>query len=139
MTRGRKPNLPKDGPPTEPADVPAPPDHLDEAAAAEFVRVAAELGTVGLIEQVDRAALAAYCVAWSRWISAEIAVAEMGTVVKSPTGFPIQNPHLSIANKAMTQIKSFAVEFGFTPAARVRVAQMMDPPDDNAATEEPAT
>jgi P27 family predicted phage terminase small subunit len=133
---GRKPNLPTDGPPSTAAEIPDPPEHLDEVAAAEFVRTAAELATVGLVEQVDRAALAAYCQAWSRWVAAEIAVGEMGLVVKSPTGFPIANPYLSIANKALSQIKAFAVEFGFTPAARVRVAQMMDAPDE--PQEEPA-
>ena len=38
-----------------------------------------------------------------RWQAATIKVQELGEVVKSPSGYPIQNPWLAIANKAFEQ------------------------------------
>lgn len=41
---------------------------------------------------------------------------------KSPTGFPIQSPYVSIANRQAEIMVRVASEFGFTPASRVRIA-----------------
>ena len=130
--RGRKP-IPtalkllrgtKRGPDDEPqpeAALPECPEHLTEEAKAEWNRLAAELHQLGLLTRIDRAALAAYCVTWSRWVSAERQIAEQGEVVKSPNGYPIQNPYLSVANEALRQMKSFLTEFGLTPSSRTRI------------------
>jgi hypothetical protein len=40
----------------------------------------------------------------------------MGTMVKSPSGFPIQSPYLAIANRQSEIMMQIASEFGFTPA-----------------------
>jgi P27 family predicted phage terminase small subunit len=42
--------------------------------------------------------------------------------IRSPNDYPMQNPWLPIANKAMRQMHSFLAEFGMTPSARARVA-----------------
>jgi P27 family predicted phage terminase small subunit len=102
--------------------VPDAPTHLSDMARAEWDRITVELEAAGLLAQVDRAALAAYCVAWGRWVDAEAKVAELGTVIKAPSGYPIQSPYLAIANKAMEQMKVFLVEFGMTPSSRARIA-----------------
>lgn len=101
--------------------IPTCPQHLDEAARTEWERISAELAALGVLTRIDRAALAGYCQAWSRWERAERLVHDMGEVVKSPNGFPVANPYLAIANKALKQIKEFAVEFGLTPSSRTRV------------------
>ena len=76
-----------------------------EQAREEWARMICELSASGIRAIVNRAALAAYCVAWSRWRKAELAIADTGgEVVKSPSGFPIQNPWLSIANRAISQM-----------------------------------
>ncbi|MSP83823.1 MAG: phage terminase small subunit P27 family [Alphaproteobacteria bacterium] len=76
----------------------------------------------GLLTRDDRALLAAYCVAWSRWVEAERHVAAYGTIVEAPrTGLPMANPHLAIANKAMEQVTKIGSEFGLTPASRARI------------------
>jgi len=99
------------------------PKHLDKTARAEWKRVSAELSTTGLLTTVDRAALAAYCAAWSRWVDAELNIQKFGTVIKSPkSGFPIQNPYVGIANTALDQMRKFAVEFGMTPSSRSRIS-----------------
>jgi phage terminase small subunit len=42
-------------------------------------------------------------------------------MIKSPTGFPIQSPYLSIANRQAEIMMRIASEFGFTPASRSRI------------------
>ena len=58
------------------AAMPRCPDHLDHVARKEWRRLATPLHTAGLLTLADRAALAAYCQAWSRWVEAEQKLAE---------------------------------------------------------------
>jgi P27 family predicted phage terminase small subunit len=102
--------------------IPTCPKHLDKVAKAEWKRVAGELAATGLLTTVDRAALAAYCSAWSRWVTAEEAIQKFGMVIKSPkSGFPIQNPYVGVANTALDHLRKFASEFGMTPSSRSRI------------------
>jgi P27 family predicted phage terminase small subunit len=106
----------------KPTGVPTCPRHLDDDAKKEWKRISAELITLGLLTSVDRAALAGYCVAWSRWIAAELQIQKFGTVIKSPkSGFPIPSPYVGIANVAMDHMRKFSIEFGLTPASRSKV------------------
>jgi hypothetical protein len=54
-------------------------------------------------------------------------IQKYGTMVKSPTGYPIQSPYLSIANRQAELMMRVASEFGFTPASRSRISA--PPPD----------
>jgi P27 family predicted phage terminase small subunit len=105
----------------QPSGIPTCPRHLNKEARAEWRRISKELITIGLLTRIDRAALASYCMAYARWIEAEENVAKFGHVVKAPSGYPIQNPYLSIANTCLDQIRKFGVEFGLTPASRSRL------------------
>jgi P27 family predicted phage terminase small subunit len=110
--------------------LPRPPAHLSAPAKREWRRVGRLLLTLGLVSDLDRGALAAYCQAWGRWVEAEESLKRYGVVVKSPSGFPMQSPFLAIANKAMEQMRQFLGEFGMTPASRTRVhAEPPDAPD----------
>ena len=80
-----------------------------------------ELLDLGILTTVDRAVLAGYCVAYARWAEAETQVSKLGPVVKTAGGNLIQNPYLSIANKALEQMTKLAAEFGMTPSSRSRV------------------
>lgn len=105
-----------------PGGIPACPTHLDREARAEWKRIARELTGLGLLTSVDRAALAAYCAAYSRWVKAEEQVQKFGLVIKSPkSGYPIANPYVGIANTALDQMRRFLIEFGMTPASRSRI------------------
>ena len=64
--------------------IPECPSHLDEEARAEWGRIAPELATMGVLARIDRAALAAYCQAWSRWVKAEGEIRKHDLVVKAP-------------------------------------------------------
>jgi P27 family predicted phage terminase small subunit len=91
-----------------------------------------ELKALGLVTVIDRAALSAYCVLWSRWIDAEAKVREKGFVVRGSEG-PVLNPYLRVAARALEQMKAMLIEFGMTPSSRTRVAAnpvVEDDPDD---------
>ena len=117
---GKRP-LNEHEPQPEPA-VPECPEHLSAEAKREWERITAHLMRLGLLTEIDRAALAAYCQTYARWIEAEQHIAQLGLVVKAPrTGYPIQNPYLPIANKALEHMRNFLTEFGMTPASRSRI------------------
>ena len=111
---------------------PNPPEHLTEAALTEWDRIVGELVALGILTDLDRGALAAYCQAYGRWSAAETALARMaardtvtdGLIVKTRSGNLIQNPLVGAANKAMADMVRYAAEFGLTPSARTRVAGM---------------
>lgn len=109
-----------------PDGVPTCPKHLDKTARVEWRRISRELLALGLLTSIDRAALAAYCMAWSRWARAEEKVQQTGEVIKSSkSGYPIQNPYVGVANTAMDHMRKLLVEFGMTPASRSRI--QLDP------------
>lgn len=83
--------------------------------------MAGELLRLGILTTIDRAALVAYCQAWARWVEAEAQVAKLGVIVKTTNGNLIQNPYLSVANRAMDQVRKLAAEFGMTPSSRSRI------------------
>lgn len=136
MSRGRKPKptaiKQRDGNPGKrplnecepipPLGIPTCPEFLDESARAEWHRCVAILQEMGILTTADRAALAAYCVAYGRWVDAEEQVRKFGPIVKSPDkGFPMQSPYLSIANHALETMRRLMVEFGMTPSSRSRI------------------
>lgn len=111
--------------PSEPkpaAKAPACPAHVQGEARKEWRRIVRELSAVGIVTQLDRAALTAYVTAWQRWIEAEEQLRKLGPIVKAPSGFPIQNPYLAVANKAIEQVIKISAEFGLTPSSRSRVS-----------------
>ena len=112
------------------SDLPPPPDHLDEYARDEWFRICQGLYNMGLLFDVDRAAFAAYCQAYSRWKTAEEEMQKRvkkggplaGLVDVTKAGNIIQNTLVGIANKAAGDMVRYAAEFGLTPAARARLA-----------------
>jgi P27 family predicted phage terminase small subunit len=130
----------------EPKPAPAIPDcpaELGEVARREWDRLASELGRLKLLTPLDRAALAAYCGAYALWAEAMEAIRKYGTMVKSPSGYPIQSPYVSIANRQAEIMMRYASEFGFTPASRSRISMPADQEPDlfdipNGSTDEAA-
>lgn len=148
MTKGRKPTplevkrllgnpgkrpLPAPGP-RPPTKRPRCPKHLEGEARREYRRLAKLLEGLGLVSELDRAALAAYATAWARWIEAEQALKAEGPVVKAPSGYPVQNPWLPVANRAIAQVVKLLAEFGLTPAARARLGAAAGRPADDLET-----
>jgi P27 family predicted phage terminase small subunit len=101
--------------------VPDCPPELGPVAQREWHRLIGELAALRLVTNLDRAALAAYCAAYGMWAEATEAIQKYGTMIKSPTGFPIQSPYVAIANRQAEIMMRIASEFGFTPASRGRI------------------
>jgi P27 family predicted phage terminase small subunit len=112
----------------EPA-VPECPAELGPVAHREWDRLVGELAALRLLTNLDRAALAAYCGAYALWAESMEAIQKYGTMIKSPSGYPVQSPYVAIANRQAEIMMRIASEFGFTPVSRSRIL--------TAAPEEP--
>lgn len=97
------------------------PSHLSEKAQIEWKRIERELRSMGLLASADSDALAMYCESYVTWMDAMEQVRKLGTIVKSPSGYPIQNPYLAVANSAQKQMQQLLGQFGMTPASRTNL------------------
>lgn len=126
---GKRP-LPEHEAQAEPK-LPPPLPHLSAAAKKEWRRTGKRLLALGLVTEIDSAALGIYCQAYGRWSEAEEQLTKFGTVIKAPSGFLVQSPYLAIANKCMEQMMKALVEFGMSPSSRSRVHAAKDTGRDN--------
>lgn len=108
--------------------LPKPPEHLSDEEKAKWKSIVRELYPLGLVTSIDKDALAMYCVIFIRWTKAEKIVREKGEIIKTAAGNIVQNPYLSIANRALEQLNKLNAEFGMTPSSRSRVKT--DLPDE---------
>ena len=138
---GKRP-LNESEPRPDPA-IPECPPELGELAHREWNRLVGELAVLNMLTNLDRAALAAYCGAYALWAEATQAIQKYGVMIKSPSGYPVQSPYVSVANRQAEIMMRIASEFGFTPASRSRIStrpdteptlfdQLGDYPDDPA-------
>ncbi|MCE9635850.1 MAG: phage terminase small subunit P27 family [Planctomycetes bacterium] len=97
------------------------PPVLQGEAKAEWRRMGKKLHALGLLSEIDGAALTTYCLTWARLVDAEGKLRQHGAVVISPNGFPVQSPYLAVATKATEQLVRILVEFGMTPSSRSRI------------------
>lgn len=102
---------------------PSCPKHLVGEARREWTRMSKQLFDLGLLTEIDRAALAGYCQAWARWVQAEeeMSKKDFKMISLTDSGYPVVSPWMGIATQAMKQMLRFLTEFGMTPAARSRV------------------
>lgn len=125
------------------------PSWLDKEAKKEWRRIAPQLEKLGLLTQIDMAALVIYCESWSLYKRAMIFIHENGEsrvkyerdedgqIMKDEEGQPLIKsitvyPEVLRAEKATETIRRFCQEFGFTPAARSRIqVPGADEPDDD--------
>lgn len=137
-----RPSRRNDAEPKVAIAMPDAPDHLSAEARAEWDRVCKEMFDAGILSNLDRASLAAYCQAYGRWVQAERALARMaerdglshGLMIKTKSGNAIQNPLVGSANKAMSDMVRYAAEFGLTPSARSRIVALDRKEDEDPFT-----
>jgi P27 family predicted phage terminase small subunit len=116
--------------PERPAEPPGCPDFLVGYACDEWYRVAPGLHQLGLLSLLDVAVLGAYCESYARWRTASETLAAMaerdgathGLMIKRQDGNAARNPLVKIAADAASNMVRYAAEFGFSPAARARIA-----------------
>ena len=118
--------------PAPPIGLPRCPAHLDKAARAKWRQLAKEMTWMA---KVDGDILAAYCVAWARWVDAEEKVKVSGAVLKSTEGGFYQNPFLAVANKAIEQLTKLGSLMGLNPAERTRINAPVKNREDDALQE----
>ena len=130
VLRGRPGKRPPVNAPKPRPIAPECPDWLADEAKEEWKRVAPKLERLGLLTEIDRTALSAYCQEYARWVEAEAVLAKKGTVVETEKGYLYQRPELGIARKALQLIKSWCAEFGLTPSSRARMNLPEQPEED---------
>lgn len=130
---GKRPLNPNE--PKPPASRPTCPSHLSPAAKTEWKRIAGVLHGMGVLTTVDRAALAAYCQAYGRWVKAEKKLAETPPLIRTPSGYVQQSPWLSVVNKQMELMSRYMAELGLTPASRSRIAVPDNAQGENVVVE----
>jgi P27 family predicted phage terminase small subunit len=107
--------------PEPPDGIPRCPAHLAPVARTEWRRVARALHHMGVLTVIDRAALAAYCQCYAKWVEAEQKLKETPPLLKTPSGYVQQSPWVAIANKQLELMGRYMTELGMTPASRSRV------------------
>ncbi len=108
--------------PMPPGSLPDCPPHLSEVAQEEWHRIAESLNKIGLLTQVDRTTMAAYCQCYGRWVEAEQKLKDTPSILRMPSGYIQQSPWLTIANKQLELLVKYMAELGLTPASRSRLA-----------------
>jgi P27 family predicted phage terminase small subunit len=101
---------------------PDPPDWLDAEARTEWHRVVPGLEALDILKPEDRTALAVFCETWSRFVAAVRLYRAEGMVLTNPdSGNLRRHPAVGIAETAGAQLRTFAAEFGLTPATEQRI------------------
>lgn len=102
------------------------PEWLDKEARKEWRRIILALADLDLLRATDTAVLAMYCVAFSRWTTAEKQIATEGTVIKVSGSQGqtklVKNPTLTVSSEAQKQMLQAGALLGFNPSDRSRVS-----------------
>ena len=127
--------------------LPKPPKELSRRAKREWRRLAPALYKIGLLAEVYRDPLAAYCAALARWLEAEEmlntptdnrqrrnTVTTSGLVAVTPNGLVVKSAWLTISDKAFDQMLKAGKEFGMTPSAMASLS--IEKPDDDDDVDE---
>ena len=93
----------------------------DPLALELWLEQTRELKRLRLIARINMPVLMAMCMHYARWRRAEVKVKEQGEVIETENGYAVQNPWLTVSNKAHEQFLKAAQEFGMTPASYSRV------------------
>lgn len=137
IVRGRKPKpvaikkfegnpgnrpLPPDDPAPRLASFEPPAKLSNLAYAIEFWREhVIALDAIGVLRSIDRAAFEAAARDYHEYLVAEEKIGSLGRIIATQEGNLIQNPWVSIRNKAQKRWKDWLAEFGLTPSARARL------------------
>lgn len=111
-------------------EIPEMPAVLGAEAADEWHRIGPHLWRLGLVSQLDRSALAAYCYHWGEFSWAQGRIAQMnaadptgesGRIWNTPSGYKQISVLQQISNRALDGMEKALSHFGMSPASRGRV------------------
>lgn len=101
--------------------------------------MSAELGRAGVLAEVDRGILTAYCTAWGHMMEAEALMKRDGLLVRSEDNRgTIRNPAWLVYKEANRVMVNAALQLYITPVSRLRIpiapgaAGVDDGTDDDA-------
>lgn len=117
--RGHRP-IPADEPDIPAADFDAP-AMLTPGAKAHWAYYYPMLSVSRVLKPADKMTLAAFCVNADRFERMEVLIASLEVVKAPKTGTPMQNPYLSISQKAQELMMKFGAELGLSPSSRTRL------------------
>ncbi len=103
-----------------PPKLPAPPAGLSAMARAEWRRVGKELERAGVISEIDRGALTAYCTAWDHMMKANATLTKEG-VTRVRDGEVVKHPAWQIYREANRTMLAVATQLYLTPTSRLRI------------------
>lgn len=105
-----------------PVIIPDPPKSLKGEAMAEWDRITRLLAEAKCIADLDRSALAAYCIEWARYVTANNRLRVANTLLAESTkGTKMPHPLLRVSDRALANMLRICQEFGLTPASRSRL------------------
>ena len=126
--KGMKPLRGSDGKPARRVvlapKAPGMPTGLGAVAAAEWRRVVKELARAGVLAEVDRGVLTAYCTAWQHMMEAEALLRRDKVVVNSrgnSGSVKVKNPAWQIYREANRTMLMAAQQLYITPVSRLRI------------------
>lgn len=101
-----------------------------------WIRTAAWLVGAKILTDQDLHNLEAFCMAYSRWRTAEEHVTKLGNVLENPTsGVLYKNPSLTVINETKRQMVIFGSALGLDPSSRTRLAVPGTPGEQNPFSE----
>jgi P27 family predicted phage terminase small subunit len=116
--------------------MPYKPKMLKGEALKEWKRITKKLYDIGLLTEIDGAALAAYCQCYKRWVETEELLDKLGYdtngkfngfMYKLPSGYYQQLPQVSIAQTYAKLMSVYLAKFGLSPADRVGMVAPKSP------------
>jgi P27 family predicted phage terminase small subunit len=125
--RGKKPVIPPLGEvvdlPAATSRVPEPPAHLQGLQRDCWNEVARVLVAKNIYDKDCEMMLAAFCVQYARFLTADEKVKERGLIILNKKGAGMHNPYVGISNSAYDRAVRLASELGLTPVSRKRVVK----------------
>jgi P27 family predicted phage terminase small subunit len=118
--RGRTSHMPAPKRVTFPPGAPEMPSWLDREAKAEWRRVVPDLASKGILSRCDRAALSAYCDAWSRFVQARRELGVESLTVAGRQAGEVRNPKFLVYRDAATLVEQLSRQVFLTPVSRLR-------------------
>ena len=116
--------------PTVASGAPRVPTHLSRLAKNEWKRVVSELLQLGVLSQVERAALEQYCEAYAEWRQCLKAIQKEGRFYATENGVQ-EHPAAKAARQWAGVCHKSLCEFGMTPASRSRLHVTEETPSDS--------
>ena len=106
------------------------PRGMSSGAQAEWKRVVPELLRLGMLADIDRAALEAYCETYAQHREAMQDLRLRGRILTDDHGREYASPSLNAVKSLGSAMRAYFSQFGLTPAARARLER---PAGDNEA------